>query len=166
MPDLNGIELTNWIKSEYPEIKVLIISMYNDGPMVSEIFQAEAEGYILKNTGKKELFHALDTIADGGTHYSGTVLDQLRVPADSGNLEDDWFDSLTKREREILNLILEELTTDQIAEKLFISSRTVETHRKHIMEKSETKTVVGLMKSIAPMITNGRLDLQKDAELG
>lgn len=146
MPGMTGTELTKIVKHEFPEIKVLVLTMFNDPAIISDILQAEAEGYILKNTGKQELLMAIEKIMDNGTFYSNEVAKLMLSHNRKKNLITDQKEELTVRELEILKLICEEYTTANIAEKLFISPRTVETHRKNIIEKTRTKTIVGLIK--------------------
>lgn len=144
MPGMSGSELTKQVKKLYPEIKVLVVTMYNDPAIVNEILMAEAEGYILKNTGKAELVNALTRIADNGTFYSREIMEimmKARMKR-KANVEN----KISPRETEIIKLIGQELSTAAIAEKLFISPRTVDTHRKNILEKTGCKTIVGLMK--------------------
>ncbi len=146
MPEMNGIELTKIVKEKFPEIKIIILSMHNDSSVISDIMMAEAEGYILKNTGKKELFDALTKVANSGTYYSDGVLSVMRqtIKVDKKVVEE--IKLLSEREIEILKLIVEELSSEQIAEKLFISKRTIDTHRINILTKTNCKTIVGLIK--------------------
>lgn len=147
MPGMSGVELTKKIKKTKPEIKVLVLTMFNDRQVISEIIMAEAEGYILKNTGKQELIFALEKIAYNGTYFSNEIVNIMLESANDSNLKTDVsIDVLTERELEILKLICLELTSEQIAEKLFISKRTVDTHRKNIIDKTEIHTLVGLIK--------------------
>jgi DNA-binding NarL/FixJ family response regulator len=119
--------------------------MYNDNKIVNEILQTEAEGFILKNTGKHELVSALNQITEGGTFYSREVLMSLMQQVKDKKIEPEPV-QLTDREIEVLHLICEEYSSEQIAEKLFISKRTVDTHRQHIYEKTQCKTIVSLIK--------------------
>ncbi len=146
MPELSGTELTKWVKAEYPGIKVLVLTMYKDRAVVKEILKTQAEGYILKNTDKTELINAIDKIIDNGTYYSLEVLNSLLFDAKTKKNIVSSISVLTPREIEIVRLISEEYTTADIAGKLFISPRTVDTHRKNILEKTDSKTIVGLMK--------------------
>lgn len=146
MPGMSGIELTKIIKVEFPQIKVLVLTMFNDPAIINEILQSEAEGYILKNTGKQELMTAISKIMDEGTYYSNEVMNLLLQHNRKKIIETNTKAELTARETEILKLVCEEYTTAGIAEKLFISPRTVDTHRKNILEKTQSKTIVGLIK--------------------
>lgn len=146
MPGMSGIELTQIIKREFPHIKVLVLTMFNDPDIINDILQSEAEGYILKNTGKRELLTAINKIMDNGTYYSNGALNIMLTHYRKKSIPDTAKGELTPRELEILKLVCEEFTTIDIAEKLFISPRTVDTHRKNILEKSNSETIVGLIK--------------------
>lgn len=146
MPGMSGTELTKIIKQEFPQIKVLVLTMFSDPAIINEILQSEAEGYILKNTGKQELMTAISKIMDEGTYYSNEVMNLMLQHNRKKVIEINAKAELTARETEILKLVCEEYTTAGIAEKLFISPRTVDTHRKNILEKTQSKTIVGLIK--------------------
>ena len=147
MPECSGTELTQWVKANHPDIKVLVLTMYKERSVIKEILKTQAEGYILKNTGREELIGAIDKIIDNGTYYSLEVLNSLLFDAKAKkSVATSSAKALTPREIEIVRLISEEYTTAGIAEKLFISPRTVDTHRKNILEKTDSKTIVGLMK--------------------
>lgn len=146
MPGMNGVELTRWVKQHYPEVKVLVVTMYNDREIVNEILMSEAEGYILKNTGKQELINAIKRIANDSTYYSSEVLNIMMTRLKKQKNIEKNTALLTPREVEIVKLIMEELSSEEIADKLFISKRTVDTHRKNIIQKTNTRTIVGLLK--------------------
>jgi DNA-binding NarL/FixJ family response regulator len=144
MPGMSGTELAKKVKQQCPQVKVLVVTMYNDPAIVNEILMSEAEGYILKNTGKEELVNAISRIIDNGTYYSREIMEVMM--RSSIKQSKSTTPVLTARETEIVKLISQELTTADIAERLFISPRTVDTHRKNILEKTNSKTIVGLMK--------------------
>jgi DNA-binding NarL/FixJ family response regulator len=146
MPEMSGAELAKVVKTEFPDIKILVLTMFNDPAIVNEIMNVEAEGYILKNAGKQELISAIYRIANNGTYYCNEVISELMKDFKQTKIITENNKSLSQREIEILKLIVQENTTNQIAEKLFISPRTVDTHRKHILQKTNTKTLVGLIK--------------------
>ncbi|HPF64980.1 response regulator transcription factor [Lentimicrobium sp.] len=146
MPGLSGVELTREVKSRYPEVKILVLSMYNDREIVSEILMSEAEGYILKNTGRQELSNAISRILGNSTYYSNEVLNIMMTRIKRQKKAEKNTSLLTARETEIIKLIMEEYSSEEIAEKLFISKRTVDTHRKNIIQKTNTRTLVGLLK--------------------
>lgn len=146
MPEMGGIELVKKVKSLYSDLKVLVLTMHNDRPTISEIIMAEAEGYLLKNTSKKELVKAINRVHDGGTYYSNEVMSVLleKVKAEHRQMEAKGV--LTERELEILHLISEEKPSKEIADLLNISIMTVDTHRKNLLKKTKTSSVVGLLK--------------------
>lgn len=146
MPVLSGTDLTKQIKKSFPNIKVLVLTMYNDREIVHEIIMAEAEGYILKNSNKKELINAINRISDHGTYYSNEVISIMTENFIAKEKIRDKIQELSSREKEIISLICQELTSAEIAEKLFLSPLTVETHRKNILRKTNSKTLVGLIK--------------------
>lgn len=146
MPEMNGIELTKLLKSVFPTLNVLVLSMHNDRTMIGEIVNAGASGYILKNTGKEELVMALLKIYSGGMYFSDDVAAEMMRPVVESTKPMNNQVNLTSREVEIVKLIAEEYNNAQIADKLFISERTVETHRKNILRKTNTHNVLGLVK--------------------
>lgn len=143
MPVIDGIELTKRVKKALPKTKIIALSMFGEVDTIKEMMAANADGYILKNTGKKELLTALNQVAIGNTFYSEEVNQQLQ---NSSNSEEVKSSILSAREIEIVELIAKEYTNAKIAETLFISERTVETHRKNIFRKTDTKSVIGLIK--------------------
>jgi DNA-binding NarL/FixJ family response regulator len=146
MPVMSGTDLTRQIKKDYPHVKVLVLTMYNDREIIHEIVMTEAEGYILKNSNKKELLNAINRITDHGTYYSNEVISIMTENFIAKEKIRDKTQELSSREKEVISLICQELTTAEIAEKLFLSPLTVETHRKNILRKTNSKTIVGLIK--------------------
>ncbi|MES2628475.1 MAG: response regulator transcription factor [Bacteroidota bacterium] len=146
MPGESGIELVRQVKQGYPHIKVLVLSMHNEPDIISDIMMLEADGYILKNIGRKGLIESLDKVADDGSCYSPEVLTALMGKLKKTEKPKDDLSSLSEREIEIIKLVVQELSTSEIAEKLFLSKLTVETHRKNINNKLGIKTIVGLIK--------------------
>jgi DNA-binding NarL/FixJ family response regulator len=145
MPDMPGNVLAKEVRKQFPQIKILALSMSGQGDVVNEMINdADISGYILKNIGKKELIAAIEKIAAGGIYFSEDVLEELRKTADRKKQKEEAH--LTEREIEIIRLIEKEYSNKQIAETLFISERTVETHRKNIFRKSKTNSVIGLVK--------------------
>ncbi|MBW4890557.1 response regulator transcription factor [Mucilaginibacter sp. HMF5004] len=142
MPGMSGVELTRYLRKNHPDIKVLALSMFGDSMIVSEMIDAGVSGFILKNTGTQELEEALKKIAAGGDYFTADITKQL-VKAYKDNQEGNH---LTDREIEIIRMIEREFSNKQIAALLFISERTIETHRKNIFRKTNTQTVVGLLK--------------------
>jgi DNA-binding NarL/FixJ family response regulator len=145
MPKLDGNHLAKQVKEKYPTVKILALSMSGKGDMVNEMINdADISGYVLKNIGKKELIEALEKIANGGIYFSDEVLNELQHT--SRRKKESEQAHLTVREIEIISLIEKEYNNKQIAEALFISERTVETHRKNIFRKTNTNSVIGLVK--------------------
>lgn len=142
MPGMSGVELTRLVNRLFPNIKVLALSMFGDTDIISEMIAAGVDGFILKNTGQEELMHALKQLARGEKYYAPAITHQLVKSVRES--KDGNF--LTDREIEIIRMIEQEYSNKQIADLLFISERTVETHRKNIFRKTNTQTVVGLLK--------------------
>lgn len=145
MPELPGNLLARQVKQQFPGVKILALSMSGQGDLVDEMInQADIAGYVLKNVGKQELLQALEKIAGGGIYFSEEVLQELARTGERRRQKEEA--RLTAREVEIIRLIEKEYNNKQIAETLFISERTVETHRKNIFRKTETSSVIGLIK--------------------
>lgn len=142
LPDNDGLTLVRIVKRKYPNTKILVLSMHDEGHLVREILKEGIDGYLIKKDSHKELLDAIYTIKSGKTYLSSDISKML-----IRNLNgDEEGRLLTEREREILKLIAKEYTNKQIAESLFISERTVETHRKNIFRKTKTNNLVGLIK--------------------
>lgn len=145
MPGLPGNELARKVKERFPAVKILALSMSGQGDLVNEMINdADISGYVLKNVGKQELVRALEKIAAGGIYFSEEVISELQRSSERKKQIEDAH--LTDREIEIIRLIEKEYNNKQIAEELFISERTVETHRKNIFRKTSTNSVIGLVK--------------------
>jgi two-component system nitrate/nitrite response regulator NarL len=142
MPEMTGVELTRNVKKKFPRVKVLALSMFGERQVIKEMIDAGVSGYILKNTGKRELIEALDQLVKGDTFFGSEVTDELMKSFKNT----DNNSHLTNREIEIIRLIEDENSNKEIAEMLFISERTVETHRKNIFRKTNTQSIVGLLK--------------------
>lgn len=145
MPEMNGQELAKKVRKQFPGIKILALSMSGQGDIVSEMINdADIAGYVLKNIGKEELTTAIEKIAAGGIYFSDQVLDELERFSNTRREKEEAH--LTQREVEIIGLIEKEMSNKEIADTLFISERTVETHRKNIFRKTKTNSVIGLVK--------------------
>lgn len=145
MPGLPGNELAKLVKQQFPHVKILALSMSGAGDVVDEMInQADISGYVLKNIGKQELVTALEKIAAGGMYFQEDVLNELDKNSTRKKQLPEMH--LTEREIEITRLIEKEYNNRQIADALFISERTVETHRKNIFRKTGTNSVIGLIK--------------------
>ncbi|REE01755.1 response regulator [Marinoscillum furvescens] len=142
LPDDDGLSLVRKIKRKYPDTKILVLSMHDEAHLVKEILKEGVNGYLIKKDSHKELIDAIYAIKQGKTYLSSDV-NALLIHGLHGEGEQRL---LTEREREVLKLISQEFTNKQIAEELFISERTVETHRKNIFRKTNTNNLVGLIK--------------------
>jgi DNA-binding NarL/FixJ family response regulator len=148
MPDLNGIDATRQIVSESPAVKVIALSMHSDRKFVREMLSAGASGYLLKDSAFEELGTALSTVINNQTYLSPKIADTV-VKDYLGKIETKESKpspALTKREREVLQLIAEGKTTKDIASQLYVSIKTIETHRKQIMGKVGLNSVAELTK--------------------
>lgn len=145
MPGMNGAELAKIVKTNFPSVKILALSMSGQGTLINQMIEdSDIAGYVLKNIGKKELITALEKIAAGGIYFSQEVLDEMMKVEETRKINDEVH--LTIREIEIIRLIEKEMSNRQIADELFISERTVETHRKNIFRKTKTSSLIGLIK--------------------
>lgn len=149
MAAMSGIELTQKVKKQFPEIKVFVLSMHNEREIVSAILEAEAEGYVLKNSTAQDIVTAVTDILNGKTHYGREVLNTMLQKMQVDKKKEEIKKVLSTRELEILQLIIEEYSSEEIGEKLFISKRTVETHRANILEKTGCHNIIGLIKYAA-----------------
>lgn len=148
MPELNGIEATRHISKQYPKTKVIALSMYSSKKYIQEMFRAGACGYVLKNCSFQELTKAIKTVHNNQRYLSPAITnmvvdDYITNPQQSSKTV---FTTLTIRERQVLQLMTEGKTTKQIARKLFISPKTVEAHRLHIMDKLNIDNLAQLTK--------------------
>lgn len=143
LPDMDGAELCSTIKIEYPGIRVLILSALQEERYVTELLQCGASGYVLNNADKDELLYAIHTVYGGETYLSPGI---NAAGSNRETIIRQHFPPLTRREKEVLFLISEGYTNAQIAEKLFISADTVNTHRKKLLAKLEVKNTAMLIK--------------------
>jgi DNA-binding NarL/FixJ family response regulator len=148
LPDKSGFDICQELKSNPDAPKIIALTMHGNAGYINKMIKSGVDGYILKNTGRDELLKAVYSVMEGERYFSKEVTDSLIA----GTLQtkkpktSDFIQKLTRREKEILQLIIEECTTDEIAEKLFISSTTVITHRKSLLRKLNAKNVAGLVK--------------------
>ncbi len=136
----SGIELCEIVRKTYPNIKVLGLSTFNQQSFIQKIIDKGASGYLLKNATRKELTDAIFTVMAGKTYLSAEASQVLRKSDDSNIL-------LTRREKEILELIADGLTNNEIATKLFVSVTTIDTHRKNLLAKFQAKNIASLVKT-------------------
>lgn len=147
MPGLNGLEATVRLTKEFPDVKVIILSMYANEEYVREAISAGAAGYLAKRSAAAELEHAISAVARGERYFSPLVSEHItRDPAGHPTADRAWIERLTPRQREILQLIAERHTTKDIAAILNISVKTVETHRAQLMQRLDIHDVPGLVR--------------------
>lgn len=163
MPDISGVEATKRIKAKYPEIQIIALTMHEDIAIITKMIKAGSSGYILKRTNMVEVVEAIKIVKNGGRYISKNIqnilMDNMMSPTEDLINEEAPKPVLSEREREVLDLLAKEFKNDEIAEKLFISERTVEAHRRNIFIKTKTKSVIGLMKYA---IKNGLIKINMD----
>ncbi len=142
LPGINGLELSTIVKEKYPSVKRVLLSMHDEAHLIRQIMKTGVDGYLLKSIEQVELKQALRQIYSGLPYMSPEITKMILTDL-SGDKKEEL---LTERELEILKLIVKEYSNKAIAEKLFISERTVETHRKNIFRKTNTGSLVGLVK--------------------
>jgi DNA-binding NarL/FixJ family response regulator len=151
MPGMNGIEATRIIKENDPNAKILILTMHDNQEYLNQIIRSGAKGFVLKNTDKEELLDAVKTVSSGENFFSKDISkliieNYIRSAKETDKNEGYKEVPLTKREIEILKLIAEGHSNQEIANKLYISYNTVDTHRKNIMHKLSIKNTAGLVR--------------------
>lgn len=149
MPEISGVELTSKLKKEFPNLKIIGMSTFNERSYISQMIQNGADGFLVKSASKEEIETAISSVLDGKMYLSSDA-----GISNSEQKELKNQPTLTRREKEILTLISEGFTNPQIAEKLFISLYTVETHRKNLLSKFSTNNTASLIKIAA---TNGMI---------
>ncbi|WEK35615.1 MAG: response regulator transcription factor [Candidatus Pseudobacter hemicellulosilyticus] len=142
MPDMDGLILVKKAKAQFPQLKIIVLSMVDEAGAIREILLAGADGYILKKYASQELFQGIEAVLNHHQYWSEEAGKAL---LQAGSREQGSA-SLTIRELEILRLLTQELTSKEIAQQLFISERTVETHRKNLLRKTGCTGTVGLVK--------------------
>ncbi|HEU4555938.1 MAG TPA: response regulator transcription factor [Chitinophaga sp.] len=146
LPDINGLDLCKKIKKELPDIKVIGISTYSDRSYILRMMDNGARGYLLKSAGKEEIEEALRTVMNGKIYLS---IPMEKLLHSSSSLKENPLPTLTKREKQILKLIADGNTNQQIAAQLFISPLTVDSHRKSLLTKFEVNNTAALIKFAA-----------------
>jgi DNA-binding NarL/FixJ family response regulator len=142
LPDMNGVDLCKLIKKDYPGIMVLALSTFNQGTYIRKMMESGASGYLLKNAGKQEIVEAIKAVTKGKTYFSFDAGQALK----SHTEQQSAIPPLTKREKEVLVNVADGLTNAQIAEKLFISIDTVDTHRKNLHTKLNVNNTAMLIR--------------------
>ncbi|MCF8276035.1 MAG: response regulator transcription factor [Flavobacteriales bacterium] len=140
------LSTTETIKERWPEIKVLAFSMHEEVQVIRRMVKAGASGYLLKSASHQEVLRAIRAVGNGETYYGQQVLEIMTQTITSEGDEDNSDVSLSNREREVLHYVAKEFTNQEIAEKINISLRTVETHKRNLIKKLRVKNVVGLVR--------------------
>ena len=146
MPGMSGIELCKKVKKLYPEIVILIISMHEDPKTIKSIINAGTNGYLFKNSNRVTILNAVSEVSKGTFYLSNEVKDKLESAQVSNDNTTTTIPTLSKREKEVLQLVAKGMTTDQIADQLYISHHTVLSHRKNLLLKLDVNNTVGLIK--------------------
>ena len=144
MPEMDGIELNQTVKENYPRLKTLVVSMHIDGGMIDTLIRNNVDGYVPKNAEKDELLNAIRTIVKGEKYFSPDIK-RAYTDAMFENKKMEEVE-LTNREKEVLKLIAEENTTQEIADILYLSKHTIESYRKNLISKLNVKNLAGLTK--------------------
>lgn len=149
LPDKSGLDVCKQLRVEQPAVKILALSMHNDESYISAMLSHGAQGYVLKNTDKAELCTAIRTLAGGKTYFSRevteTMMQSLIRERKSGAAKE--VPKISRREKEVLKLIMDERTTQEIAAQLFLSEKTVESHRAALLAKLGARNTAGLVKA-------------------
>lgn len=146
LPDINGIDLCKTLLQTYPDLKVIALSNFDETSFVKRILNNGAQGYLLKNTNSQELVAAISRVLQGEIYLQKDIEKKLLNKSLGKTSSNSLITKLTRREKEVLLGIYEELTTPEIADKLFISPKTVETHRMNLMSKLNARNIAGLIK--------------------
>ena len=148
MPDISGAQTAETILKHQPKVKILALSNYDELPYVEKMIASGAKGYVLKNIEPSQLLSGIKTILENKTFYSNEVASKLLDAASKGSVTQILEKhGLTKRELEVLRMIAQEMTNEEIAEKLFVGKRTVDTHRQNLLNKLHARNTVGLIKA-------------------
>ncbi|MFC4096374.1 response regulator [Euzebyella saccharophila] len=149
MPEVDGIELNSIVKDTYPTLKTLVVSMHIDGGMIDRLIKNNVDGYVPKNAEKDELLQAIHTILKGDKYFSSEIKKAYTDAMFENRKQEEVH--LTEREKEVLKLIAEEYTTQEIADSLFLSKHTIESYRKNLISKLQVKNLAGLTKHAIKM---------------
>lgn len=145
MPKMNGIDATKYIKEKFKDTKVIILSVHCEQAMIKNLVKIGTDGYLLKNSSKEELLDAIYKVANGEKYFSSEVTLSLLNPEKNESKSFKHTIDFTNRELDVLKLLVDGYTNKQVGEKLFISHRTVDTHRTNIMKKVGVNNVAGLI---------------------
>jgi DNA-binding NarL/FixJ family response regulator len=148
MPEMNGLEATHILKEKFPDTKILVLSVHSEETHVARMVQQGINGYLAKNTKLEEVYQAIKATIQTGFYFNDTVKQVLQSGVLNKRMKINSFENeytFTTREKEVLELICKEYTTQEIADKLFLSIRTIDGHRNHLLEKTGAKNTAGLV---------------------
>ncbi len=150
MPIMNGLDCAKKVAEKFPEVRILTLTMLSEQEHIKNMLAAGVGGYILKNSGRSELIEAIETVMSGQNYFSNEVknviiMDMIKKKTSTGKISGEII-PLTPRELDVLQLIVDEYTNQEIADKLFISVRTVDAHRRNLLEKTGSRNTAGLVK--------------------
>ncbi len=146
MPVMDGIAATERIKHDRPAVKVIILSMHDEPAVVKRVMELGADGYLVKNCGREELVYAIRAVHAGQRHFTSSVVDGLVQHRHTMDTAKDVLKDLSEREVEVLAALAEGLGNKEIGDRLFISPRTVDTHRTNLMKKLDIHNLAGLVR--------------------
>lgn len=148
MPGMNGIATTKMVKDEFPSVKVLALTMSSDDSHIRQMVQAGASGYVMKSAGRDELTRAIHEVMEGKHYFSDQATQSIMLDLVKNKGKSSAPDPIhiTDREAEVLQMIVKEHTNQEIAEKLYISPRTVDAHRRNLLQKTGARNTAGLVK--------------------
>jgi len=146
LPDGNGINACKELLEKHPDLKIIALTNFEDTVFIKQIIKNGAMGYLLKNTDKKEITEAINSVIEGKRYLPKKISDILLNDSIGIQNSNYFIPKLTVREKEILNLIIQEFTTEEIAVKLFVSTKTVESHRSNLIQKLGVKNSAGLVR--------------------
>ena len=162
LPDMSGIQLTRKIREHLPEIKIMIVTMHSKVDYMAEAFQAGASGFVVKESAAEGLLKGIKTVLKGDYFLDSAVSTQavetlMKLPGKEAKITDARYGTLTAREQEVLRPLAEGLSSKEIAQKLFISPKTVENHRANIMNKLDLHSTIELVRYAAKL---GLIDVE------
>ncbi|PRD47939.1 response regulator [Sphingobacterium haloxyli] len=143
LPDISGIELSRQFSDSYPDLRIIVLSIHNEKAVIGSVLKNNVKGYLLKNSAGDEIIDAIHQVMEGETYLCLQVREIYNNGHGSGL---EAVPVITRREKEVLSLIAEGFTSSQIADKLFISTHTVDSHRKNLMEKFNTNSIAAVVK--------------------
>jgi len=147
LPGKSGLELCGELSKSHPDLPIIALSNFSETAFIKNMMRSGAKGYLLKNTKKEELIEAVKTVSAGDVYLPDAIRKQLLDDSIGTHIPSGFVPKLSRREKEVLELIAEELTSSEIADRLYISLKTVESHRKNLHQKLNVRNSAGLIKT-------------------